>query len=749
MIKAIHLNSCVPYQQADISECKKINFIFGSNGCGKSTVSSFLAGSSDPRFASCTIDWENDIHETVCVYNRDFRRDNFRQTIPGIFTMGSDTIKEREEIEELKSQLQKKREEYETQKDTLQKKKDEKSAREARFRDDAWIQILKKNEGDFQKAFEGFRSNKEKFKQELKERIITSKGKVCDRQSLSDRATTLYASKPERCSRFFIDIQPWLDKLEEIRTDAIWDTVIAGNKDIDISALIAELHNSPWVDQGRLYIRDGSRKCPFCQQETITEEFRAKLEAFFDTEYTKKVASMELLLREYQEATDHIVAALEGELSNQEAVKVGKLDTELFQTKEVILSQLYADHEAKIKEKIQTPGIKIAIPDVTDAVKELLGFINKANKNIDAHNKLVSERDTAIAELTDDVWATCIDVSSSLITTYNTDIVNLDKAITGITNALNSKDKAVKELDELIVQKSKNLTSVQPTIDEINRSLKAYGFNNFFIQPADGQEDYYCIKRPDGTSATNTLSEGEETFLTFLYFIQQTKGSTDQAHVNDKKIIVLDDPISSLDSTILYIVGAIVKDLSRKIRDGVGDVNQLFVLTHNVFFHKEASFDPRQNLRNNINFWMIRKDNDVSIIQNYEQDNPISTSYELLWRDLRENKNISRISIQNTMRRIIENYFRMLGKGKDETLIENFDTAEEQMIARSLLFWINDGSHSIPDDLHIDSYTDAVPKYHAVFRKIFEKSGHLSHYNMLMKIEDSEEANPSEPTSTA
>ena len=364
-------------------------------------------------------------------------------------------------------------------------------------------------------------------------------------------------------------------------------------------------------------------------------------------------------------------------------------------------------------------------------------LLQKTNRNIDAHNMLVDKRDTAIASLTDDVWASCIDNASSLIQAYRTDIANLDKAIAEITKAVVAKDKVVKELEEKIVQKSKTITSVQPTIDEINRSLRAYGFTNFSIEPAENTENYYCIKRPDGTLATNTLSEGEETFLTFLYFIQQTKGSTDQAHVNDKKIIVMDDPISSLDSTILYIVGAIVKDLSRKIRDGIGDVKQLFVMTHNVFFHKEASFDPRQNMGNNINFWMIRKDNDVSVIQNYGQENPISTSYELLWKELRDNKGISRISVQNTMRRIIENYFGMLGKGKDEMLIEGFETTEEQMIARSLLFWINDGSHSIPDDLHIDSYTDAVPKYHMVFKKIFKNSDHLSHYNMMMGVEES------------
>lgn len=87
------------------------------------------------------------------------------------------------------------------------------------------------------------------------------------------------------------------------------------------------------------------------------------------------------------------------------------------------------------------------------------------------------------------------------------------------------------------------------------------------------------------------------------------------------------------------------------------------------------------------------------------------------------------------MRRIIENYFRIIGD-TDNYLEDQFETLEERTICRSLLYWINDGSHSIPDDLFIDSYTDAIPRYKEVFRAIFEKTGHISHYNMMMKIDN-------------
>ena len=86
------------------------------------------------------------------------------------------------------------------------------------------------------------------------------------------------------------------------------------------------------------------------------------------------------------------------------------------------------------------------------------------------------------------------------------------------------------------------------------------------------------------------------------------------------------------------------------------------------------------------------------------------------------------------MRRIIENYFGMLGNRKNDYIVENFSSPEEKTICRSLLAWINDGSHSIPDDLFIDSYTDAVQRYKKVFKEIFENSGNIAHYNMMMGI---------------
>jgi wobble nucleotide-excising tRNase len=104
-----------------------------------------------------------------------------------------------------------------------------------------------------------------------------------------------------------------------------------------------------------------------------------------------------------------------------------------------------------------------------------------------------------------------------------------------------------------------------------------------------------------------------------------------------------------------------------------------------------------------------------------------------LWQELKNRERNSGITIQNTMSRIIENYFKILGRYGDDELIKKFTNKQEQEICRSLISWINDGSHSIPDDLYIEHQESIIDKYFHVFKNIFDYTDHIEHYNMMMK----------------
>ena len=734
MIKTIKLKNCATYlsEGTSIENCQKINFFYGPNGSGKSTISNFLQDPTDLLYRECIIEWENDTAVDIMVYNRRFRERNFKENIAGVFTLGQATIEDIRALEEMKEQRAKKNEDYTTRGNTLQKKLQEEIAYKATFRDTVWERILKPNEADFQEAFSGFRNNKERFRDEVLRRYQISHSSTETRDALLVRAKTLFARKPEKCPIIPFVLDNIVEQIAEIETAAIWSKVIVGNRDLPIGRLIEVLDNADWVSQGRKHLREDGI-CPFCQKQTITDELKNQLDAFFSGEYEQDVSLIKQFIGQYSSYTDELLSRIKTLRTSLGSYPAAGIEASKIDPIIELLNGYFSKNKAEMLIKEKEPGRIISLTETAATTSSMKQLVINGNAAVTKHNEMVdnytSEKDTLVA----DIWVFLMDENEALIAGYLNDIETFTKAKKGIQKGIDVCKQQLDDLDGKIVEAGKNITSVQPTVDEINRSLKSYGFTNFKIVPSPAQPNAYQIQRMDGTLATNTLSEGEETFISFLYFLQFAKGSIDVAKVSNRKVLVLDDPICSLDSTVLYIVSSLVKGLIKDVREGNSDVEQIFILTHNVFFHKETAFiDRRTEVCNDIHFWIISKDNNISTIKAYERNNPIKTSYELLWEELKSNTNASLITTQNIMRRILENYFSILGKTKDDTIVDSFSTIEEKMICRSLLSWINDGSHTIPDDLYIDSYTDSIDRYKQIFKEVFFKMGHGAHYKMMM-----------------
>lgn len=734
MIKTIKLKNCATYSSvgALIENCQKINFFYGPNGSGKSTISNFLREPTNAQYRDCEIVWENDSSIDVVVYNREFRSKNLKENIAGVFTLGQATIEEIQALEKMKEQRIQKSDDYTTRDNTLKKKIQEENDYKASFRDSVWERILKPNEADFQEAFSGFRNNKERFRDEVLRRYQASHSSTETKDNLFTRAKTLFAEKPEKCPIISFNLDSMIKLIDDIETSTIWSKVIVGNKDIPIGRLIDTLDNADWVNQGRKHLREDG-VCPFCQQPTITAEFREQLEAFFSGEYEQDVNLIKDFINQYNTYIGEAQRCINTLRTSLGSYPASGIDEDKLDSIIELLSGCFSKNKAEMLLKEKEPGRKISLTETSTIIKSIQKFVDDGNTAIAQHNKMVDNYTAEKGILISDIWTFLMNENEGLISGYLSNIGIFSKAKQGIKNGIDLCKKQLDELDDKIVEAGKNITSVQPTVDEINRSLKSYGFTNFEIVPSPTQPNSYQIQRMDGTLATNTLSEGEETFISFLYFLQFAKGSVDVAKVSNRKILVLDDPICSLDSTVLYIVSSMVKSLIKDVRDGISDVEQIFIFTHNVFFHKEASFvDGRTKILNDVNYWIISKDNNVSSIRSFDKNNPIKTSYELLWQELKTNTNASLVTTQNIMRRIIENYFSILGRDVDEHIINSFDTTEDKMICRSLISWINDGSHSIPDDLYIDSYTDSIDRYKEIFKEIFVKMDHKAHYDMMM-----------------
>lgn len=76
----------------------------------------------------------------------------------------------------------------------------------------------------------------------------------------------------------------------------------------------------------------------------------------------------------------------------------------------------------------------------------------------------------------------------------------------------------------------------------------------------EGVKGTYEVIREDDKVAEN-LSEGEQNFIAFLYFYHLVRGSQTETDSGKDKIVVIDDPVSGMDSGALFIVSALVCEM--------------------------------------------------------------------------------------------------------------------------------------------------------------------------------------------
>lgn len=730
MLESITIRNVATFdnQGIQLNDLKKVNFIYGVNGSGKTTLTKLIDKPSESQFTSSSLVWKGGTPIKALIYNKDFREANFgKGKIDGVFTLGKASKEELEEIQKLNDELNGIKEKGIKKKETLDKVGQLKDQLENDYKESFWFDIYKNFEEEFKEAFRGV-MQKETFKARILDEFQGNSTELKSYDELKKKADTIFGKAPQTMpSISTINFS----RIIEIETDTIWQKKIIGKSDVEIAKLIQRLNLNDWVNEGRNYLQE-DETCPFCQKQTITRDFRKQLEDYFDetfvtdTEYVKECSA------EYNLQAQNLLSFLQG-IENAEKVNQGtKLNLESFSAYLSTVSSQFVSNRELLNNKIKEPSRGIELVSVRKQLENIEQIITEANEAINEHNLIVSNLKNEKTELINSIWKYITEKYKSRIQAYIKKRNGLQKGIEALTNQHKDLQNSWTSLNKRIQAATKNITSVQPSVDEINNTLKSYGFLNFEIVPSTIDKNQYQIQREDGTIAESTLSEGEITFITFLYFMQLSKGSTSQETISEERILVIDDPISSLDSNVLFIVSSLIKEVIKSIKKNEGNIKQLILLTHNVYFHKEVSFvDGRTPENGDTVYWILRRNNKVSEIQPFGMRNPIHTSYELLWQELK-NRDNSIITTQNIMRRIIENYFKLLGRYGDDDLIKKFPTIPDQEICRSLICWINDGSHGIPDDLYVEHQETAIDKYQEVFKNIFVYTGHKEHYKMML-----------------
>lgn len=739
MIEGLKIAGCASYsaEGQNLTELRKINFIYGANGSGKTSISRVIAAPAD--HPACAIRWTNQRPLECLVYNADFVERNFRSSLPGIFTLGEHDAAVLDQIEQARKDVADIERDISARNIVLNGKDDapgklsERAALRENIENECW-KLKNHHDADFQSAFTGARGSKANFCDKILSEWASNKAAIHPLDDLKKRAAVIFEKGLTRESAIRVPDSAELTRMEAL---PILAKKVVGQGDVDIAGLIDRLGNSDWVKQGIGYFAQSTPQCPFCQQD-VEADLAKRIGDYFDEAYDCDIADIGRLVAGYEAAGAAYLQSLAG--ISQAGSRYIDAD-ELTGLIERVTARLALNGQ-HIARKQKEPSAVVTLEDNTELFAEVRDFFTAANAAVAEHNGAVDDIGNQRANLTAEIWKFLLEEAKAVLDAYHTSKAAVDAAISGIEAGLTTKRDDLTTAQQALRSLEKGITSVQPTVTEINALLASFGFRGFKLATAGDQGNLYEIVRLDGSNAVRSLSEGEKTFVAFLYFYHLIRGSVSESGMTSNRVIVFDDPVSSLDSDILFIVSSLIKRVFELSHAQNSLIRQVFVLTHNIYFHKEVSFDPdrKRELRTHETFWIVKKIDDVSTLESFDH-NPIRTSYELLWSEVR-NENRSNLTLQNTLRRILENYFKILGNMDKDKITEKFE-GREKVICASLFSWVNDGSHSAHDDLYVSSDAATVEAYLGVFRRIFEETGHIQHYHMMMGTEAVSTANVS------
>ena len=728
MIKKIILKNVATYDKKNdvIIEPLKINFIYGNNGAGKTTITRVIE--EPDKYRDSYVLWDKDIEYSRLVYNQDFVKSNFNSEtqLRGIYTLG-------EESEEIFKKIQKLNNEKKeiliskvNREQQLKQKEDELEKYTQSIKNLFWNNYKKKYCDKVIKLY-GSINRKENFFnkclsiKEMNNDILF--------EDILEEYTTLYAKELKE-QKLIENID--INKFKQIITSKILTTTIIENKDITLSQLIEDLNNSKWVEEGIKYLEKTNNKCPFCQR-TLQKEFIQNINLLYDEKYKQQKDNLNKIKLDFDNICEKITALL-------------KENSSLFKNFQLIIEvNEYLDAiRQEIIKKIDNPKYICKINKDMILLENINKIIENANQKIQINNLKIKNIEDSKKELKKKAWIFIRTISNNDIKTYNiennkriSEIQKINEELKIIKIDINNKEKEIEKLES-------SSTGITKTINKINDLLKKFIFNNFRLKENDDNLTYSII-RPTGEDATQTLSEGEFSFISFLYFYNLVFGSNTRKGLQEEHILIIDDPVTSMDSNVLFIISTLIRNLIDLCIEEKRNIKQIFILSHNIYFFKEVSYSYDNCKKyKKCKFFTVQKINGISKVVDYQSNNPIKNSYEVLWDRLRK-KDYSDDSNLNIMRRILEQYFHTIGNGNpnnnNNKFIKKFDE-KDILIVKSLLSFINSGSHSIMDDLYMVPDVNLNQNAFRIFREIFEKLGHINHYKMMMREENEEKQEP-------
>lgn len=729
-----------------------VNFFYGNNGAGKSSVAHAIEEDDGIIWA----DGRSAEDFDILVYNQDYINRNFVNygELQGVFIFGEEDIEAKKRIQQLTGEKKKKSEERTAALEEYKKKTTGIDTALTDFQGTCFSKTAKIRKR-FEKAMDG-KKQKKGFADAVLNETNPTEYDFTKLERLYDVAFDDTARAYPEFKK--VETAPTYGKLSG---RDLLDKVIVSSSDTPFAKFMKALGTtaSDWVRDGHThYSAAAAGKCPYCQQQ-LPAHFEDDIATCFDAQYQQDIRDLQQFGAAYERETLEIVRVLKANMDDV----MTSVDIKPYQDKIALLESSFEINRQRVAEKIKEPTKAVSLEDTDSILLEIGTMIDEINKLIKANNDVVSEKRTSKNKCKVEIMQHLAFLLAADVKSYHDEVARLKKEVDDITTHGQQLRKDINALSAKISELNKRNANTAAAIESINKILKDSGFQGFSLRAKEDDENVYEVIREDGSVAEN-LSEGERNFIAFLYFYHQVRGSMNGEELKEK-IVVIDDPVSSMDSTALFLVSAIVREMINVCRNNTeylnpkvpGDyIKQLFILTHNVYFHREITY-KQVGYYSCTSFYMIRKNDNISTIKlckrqskevpsEEENYNPVQNSYAALWDELRDIQ--TTIPALNVMRRILEYYFLQLcgyeesdlreivleRKENREKFIKTVEGQQPDMtdyqLASSLLAYINN-PNGISDGLNYVEDCDDVDAYKRVFKMIFEALSQSQHYKMM------------------
>lgn len=744
-----------------------INFFFGRNGAGKSTISEMLQFDQGVTWRSGqTADSYN-----VLAYDQQFISDHFSNfdDLAGVFTLNKVNIETQKKIDQLAKDKDKLLGELGKKNEAI----DQKGQARADLKTDSQTRMMRLTDS-VRKKFDLAMIGKKIAKTFCPE--VEKKQPV---EHTEEEIMELYAVAYEKSAQTY----PLLKKSNEypgkydLSGASYLGESIVSTSDTKFARIMEKLGNTDWVKEGHTkYLKNADGICPFCHNPLDHQHFEKELKECFDEEYQDSVNAVASFQSAYTSMTEEMIRILEGNTSSE----FPRADFTVYKEKLERLKTIIQNNLQLIQSKVNKPAEKVTLQDIDTLVSEIDTIISDINKQIQANNDAYNKKRETKIKCDKMLW----EHLAFLVKDENADFKAKDAVIEAEIKTLGKEKGTLRQayLDKeaAIKTESGNTVNTDEAFESMNAMLKDSGFQGFSLRKKPGVKNRYEVVR-DGNKPVKRLSEGERNFIAFLYFYHLVKGSgaadaaiiTSTGEITDAtdsrdKIVIIDDPVTSMDSGTLFIVSSMVREMISVCHNNIevlhpditgSYIKQIFILTHNAYFHREVTYNMVEYY-DCVTFFMVRKtDNHSSITPCIEHAkelseddrnvNPVQNAYTALWTEYQELN--SSIPLLNVIRRILQYYFMelcgyqgsnirdvILKQNKPEFITKRADGSIDDTdyhLASSMLSYI-DNECSFIDGFNLVQEAVDLEQYRKVMKKIFEKLGQSQHYWMMTHEKD-------------